>query len=100
MVPPQTFCLTDADRPSVSSLLLTEASVCVWQRKEQAAFLLESPFLQPSEIWLCLNFAAEDELVCEFSLKEQNRCGWRWAGGGTGGPNQHSLLFAHNTLQL
>lgn len=45
--------------PSVSSLLLTEASVCAWQSKKQAAFLLESPFCQPAEIWLCLNFAAE-----------------------------------------
>lgn len=41
----------------MSSLLLTEASVCVWQTKKQAAFLLESPFCQPSEIWLWLNFA-------------------------------------------
>lgn len=70
--------------------------MCVWQSKEQAAFLPESPFCQPSEIWLGLNFAAEAELACKFSLKNQNRCGWRWAGGGTGGPNQHSLLFAYN----
>lgn len=82
--------------PSVSSLLLTEPSVCVWQSKEQAALLPEPPFCQLSEIWLWLNVTAEAELACKFSLKKQNRCGWRWAGGGTGGPNQHSLLFAHS----
>lgn len=65
-------------------------------KQEQAAFLLESPFCQLAEIWLWLDFTAEAELACEFSLEKQNRCGWRWAGGGTGGPNQHSLLFAHS----
>lgn len=82
--------------PSVSPLLLPEASVGVWQSNKQAALLLEPPFCQPSEIWLWLNFTAEAELGCKFSLKKQNRCGWRWAGGGTGGLNQHSLLFTCN----
>lgn len=30
--------------PSVPSLLLTEASMCIWQRKKQPAFLLGSPY--------------------------------------------------------